>query len=193
MNKGHLDQSRSDYIRALGINVRAHGRDRPLTQPVAITLSNIAGILLRQEESERVEECIQLYEEVVKSFETTDSQSWMTGNALCDLAECLLRRCRSGDIDEAKSLITRALHIFLITRGSSHPSTDRAAALLQQTGSVSPKDLQTFADPCTFVDTLIDEAEKIVPKKGDIKVSGDILFLDRRGHVGHGHPHSPLF
>jgi tetratricopeptide (TPR) repeat protein len=192
MNTDRLDQSRSDYIRALGIGVRSHGRTPPLPLSVGVTLSNIAGVLVRQEGPQRVEECIALYREVVKSFESADNQSWMMGNGLCDLAECLIRRAGSRDIDEAKSLVTQALHIFLITRGASHPSTDRATALLQQASKTPINTTIAEVDTTNFVNTLLDEAEKIVPKKGDVKVSGDILFLDRRGHVGYGHPHTPL-
>jgi len=193
MNKNLLDQSRSDYIRALGINVRTHGRKQPLPLPVGVTLSNLAVVLLR---NDRIEECIAIYEDVVRSFDAAvenNTNSWMYGNALCDLAECRLRRNQSEDREEAKSLITQALHIFLITRGIEHPSTERATALLKQATESSQSITPAVESiQINFVNTLLDEAERIVPKKGDIKISGDILFLDRRGHVGHGHPHTPL-
>ena len=192
LNEGQLAQARSDFIRALAINVRHHGRDRPLPLSTGITLSNIGGVL--RKEGNRVSETVALYREVVESFEGSLSNaesSWMVGSALADLAESLVELGTEPAITEAKDLLTRALHIFLSTRGIGHPSTERAANLLKECGTRPVSDATTEID-LNFVDTLLNECEKVVPRN-EGRVSGDVIFLDRRGHIGHGHPHTPLF
>jgi tetratricopeptide (TPR) repeat protein len=192
LSEDQTAQARSDYIRALAINVRHHGRSRPLPLSIGITLSNIGGVL--RKEGNRVPETVSLYREVVDSFESSLSNqenSWMVGSALADLAEALIEEGTISSLSEAKDLLTRALHIFLSTRGVGHPSTERAAALLKSCAAQEPKDTHIEVD-VNFVDTLLNECEKVVPRQ-EGRVSGDVLFLDRRGHVGHGHPHSPLF
>jgi tetratricopeptide (TPR) repeat protein len=190
-----LASSREEFIRALGLHVREFGRNRPLPVPIGITLSNFAGALRR--DPLKVKECVAIYRAVVESFSeanSSGSDTWMEGNALCDLGESLVESGSQAELEEARECFTRALHIFLSTRGIDHPSTSRATFLLQKTTSIIPK-----LDPLNevivdIVDSLIDEAITVVPPKStDIRVSGDVLFLDRRGHVGHAHPHKPLF
>jgi tetratricopeptide (TPR) repeat protein len=195
--RGEIERARSDYLRALGINVMHLGRTRPLPVPVGITLSNIAGVLRR--EGGPINRCAAIYRCVLESFESNlpnSENSWMVGSCMTDLSDCLLESRNPRYRDEAKTLLARSVHIFLSTRGLDHPSTARATSLLrrcdnlksQQHESSSPDD---SPEDQAFVTTLLDECEKIVPKQAD-KVSGDIIFLDRRGHVGHGHPHAPL-
>ena len=196
LKQDRLQASRSEFVRALGVHIRAHGANRPFAVPVGITLSNIAG-LLRQDPC-NIKDCMALYRAVVESFghaNATGNDMWMEGNALCDLAETLQTSGTQSDIEEARECLTRALHIFLSTRGMDHPSTARATFLLQKTAGVVPKLNPTeTGGPSTIIDSLFAEAASVVPpKSSDIKVSGDVLFLDRRGHVGHGHPHTPLF
>lgn len=190
LRENNLKQSRSDFIRALGINVRHLGRAHPLPLPVGITLSNIAGVLRKEANDSWLVECISIYRAVVESFEAIDSDSWMLGSAITDLAECLIERKSSQQ--EVKLLLTRSLTIFISSRGIDHPSTMRAAALLKECSDLSsdqnPNSSSTDAE---FVNTLLTECESIVPGK-EGRVSGDIIFLDRRGHVGFGHPHTPL-
>lgn len=192
LNQGSTAQARSDFIRALGINIRHHGRGRPLPLSVGITMSNISGVLKR--EADRLPETIALYREVVESFESALSNnetSWMVGASLMDLAEVLLETNTQVGTDEAKDLLARSLHIFLVTRGPDHPSTARASELFSKCGNMKPVDepIETSLD---FVDNLLNECEKVIPKE-PTRVSGDIVFLDKRGHVGQGHPHTPLF
>jgi tetratricopeptide (TPR) repeat protein len=184
----NLAQSRSDFIRALGINVRHYGRSTPLALPIAVTLSNIAGVLRKDTSENRLSDCIQIYRAVVSSFESAgDDSAWMVGNACTDLAECLIdSQC---ELEEAKSLLTRALQIFLASRGIEHASTLRAASLLKALSTQTTSFMQST--PSSFVETLLNECEAMIPKKAD-KIAGDIIFLDRRGHVGFGHPHTPL-
>jgi tetratricopeptide (TPR) repeat protein len=189
-----IEEARSDYLRALGINIRNHGRERPLPLAVGITLSNIGGVL--RKEKDRVSECVALYREVADCFEANVSnpeKSWMLGSALTDLAESLMDVKSKAARDEAKSHLARSLHIFISTRGMDHPSTARAAGLLRLTGQSTTEEetSPSIENSTEFVDNLLNECERIVPRK-EGKVSGDIIFLDRRGHIGHGHPHSPL-
>ena len=191
LNEGRLAQARSDFIRALAINVRSHGRSRPLPLPIGITLSNIAGVL--KKEGAGNSECIAIYRDVVDSFAANGSDnSWILGSALTDLAESLLQSNTKTGVNEAKELLTRSLHICLSTRGLDHQSTERATHVLKlcSTTAVSDGSLEVNLN---FVDTLLNECETILPKPGAPRVSGDILFLDQRGHVGKGHPHTPLF
>jgi len=194
--QNRLQASRSEFVRALGVHIRAHGSTRPFAVPIGITLSNIAG-LLRQDPANN-KDCMTLYRVVVEAFghaNTNGNDMWMEGNALCDLAETLQASATQSHIEEARECLTRALHIFLSTRGIDHPSTARATFLLQSLSSVVPKLTPVEPDnPSQIIESLITEATSVVPaKSSDIKVSGDVLFLDRRGHVGHGHPHTPLF
>ena len=182
-------------MRALGLHIREYGRSRPVPLSIGITLSNLAGSLRR--DAARAKECVAIYRVVVESFaNSSENDTWMEGNALCDLGEALMDSGTQQDVYEARECLTRALHIFLSTRGIDHPSTSRATILLQKTASVVPKldPVNPEESVADIVDTLIDEAMTVVPPKStDIRVSGDVLFLDRRGHVGHGHPHKPLF
>jgi tetratricopeptide (TPR) repeat protein len=192
--ENRIEEARSDFIRALGINVRHHGRERPVSLSVGITLSNLGGVL--RTESERRVACVSLYREVVRSFEANLSNpesSWMMGVALTDLAESLLAVGVGSDLEEAKGLLTRAIHICLLTRGSHHPSTNRAASLLQKTAKerVEFCERSSEVEASDFVDTLLNECEQVIQKQMT-RVSGDVIFLDQRGHVGHGHPHKPL-
>ena len=193
LNETLTGRAMSDFIMALGINVRLHGRQRPLSLAIGITLSNIGNALRR--EGGREADCAAIYKEVLDSFENGEQkESWMVGSALCDLAESLIALKTHAGIEEAKILLTRALHNFLATRDVNHPSTERAAHLLKSISNVSyvPTDETTQLPPNGFVDTLLNECESVVPQP-EGRVSGDILFLDRRGHVGHGHPHTRLF
>lgn len=192
LTENKIGESRSDFIRGLGINVLHHGKERPLHLSIGITLSNIGGVL--RKESGRIIECEALYRDVVSSFENSmnaPGESWMVGQALSDLAEALIEQGTKSSLEEAKSHLARALHIFLSTRGMQHPSTNRATALLRACAQSDPKDETPSSSP-DFVNTLLSESEKVIPRK-ELRISGDILFLDRRGHVGHGHPHTPLF
>ena len=196
LNRSMIADARSDYLRALGINVRHLGREQPLALPVGITLSNIGGVLRREEG--RVNECVELFREVVDCFEfnlTSEGTSWMLGSALTDLAESLLELRNRSSLDEAKSLLARSLHIFLSTRGTDHPSTARAAVLLRECTKLESESngngVLMSSVSNQFVENLINECEKIIPQK-EGRISGDIIFLDKRGHVGHGHPHTPL-
>ena len=192
LNLDRIPGARSDYLRALAINVRHQGRQRPLALSIGITLSNIGGVL--RKDGNRIQECVSLYREVVSSFEgnlSNPEQSWMLGSALTDLAEALIDLGTENSVKEAKTLVARSLHIFLSTRGTDHPSTDRAAALLKRCAEPIRNEDEEI-ETSDFVETLLNECEKILPKQ-ESKISGDIIFLDRRGHVGHGHPHSPLF
>jgi len=196
LKQDKLEASRSEFLRAFGVHLRAHGSSRPFAVPIGITLSNIAGLLRRDPTNNK--DCMSLYRAVVESFShanTDGNDMWMEGNALCDLAETLLESATQSDVEEARECLTRALHIFLSTRGLDHPSTGRATFLLQKTGQIVPKLIPVDSDkPSDIIETLLQQATSVVPpKSSDIKVSGDVLFLDRRGHVGHGHPHTPLF
>jgi tetratricopeptide (TPR) repeat protein len=191
LNYDRIPGARSDYLRALAINVRHHGRDRPLPLATGITLSNIGGVL--RKEGGRTQECVSLYREVVSSFEVNlnnPEQSWMFGSALTDLAEALIDLGCGESKKEAKTLLARSLHVFLSTRGTDHPSTERAAVLLKQCAEPATE-VNVEHEHSDFVETLLNECEKILPKQ-ETKISGDIIFLDRRGHVGHGHPHTPI-
>ena len=192
--ENRVEEARSDFIRALGINVRHHGRQRPLSLAIGINLSNIGGVL--RTESGREDACVSLYREVVKCFESHISNpesSWMMGVALTDLAESLLAIGAESSIQEARTLLTRAIHICLVTRGSDHPSTNRAASLLQKSAQTHTQNHMRLleVEATDFVETLLNECEQVIPKK-ITRVSGDVIFLDQRGHVGHGHPHTPL-
>ena len=191
LNQDMLAQARSDFIRALAINVSCYGRSRPLPLSIGITLSNIANVL--HKEGEGAECCVAIYREVVDSFEQKQDNSWMVGAALSDLAESLILTKTSAGVEEAKGLLARSLHILLSTRGIHHPSTEKSADLLKSisTSENSPG-LETTEYANDFVDTLLNECELVIPKL-EGTVSGDIIFLDRRGHVGHGHPHTRLF
>ena len=193
LGQGRPEQARSDFVRALAINVRAHGRTYPLPLSVGVTLSNLAGVL--KLEGGRAADCVAIYRRVVESFEgagTEFADSWMVGNAMADLAEALLQ-ARMG-VEEAKQLLTRSLHICLSTRGVSHPSTERAANLLKTAASTSEaldgtKQSDGGGD---FVETLLNECQTVLLPRTEGRVTGDVIFLDRRGHVGQGHPHTPL-
>jgi tetratricopeptide (TPR) repeat protein len=189
LNEGSSAQARSDFIRALAINVQHFGTNRPLAMPIGITLSNLVNALSREDTFD-ISQGVALYREVVASFEAVEQDSWLTGSALTDLADALISSKTGKGIDEAKELLMRALHIFMTTRGLDHPSTDRAASLLKATASAS-FEVDELIEDIDFVDTLIKECENVLPKK-QTRVSGDIVFLDKRGHVGHGHPHTPL-
>lgn len=192
LRENNLKQSRSDFLFALGINVRHLGRSKPLALPIGITLSNIAGVLRKEANETYLFQCISIYRAVISSFENTDPDSWMLGNALADLAECLIDYNTESSQTEAKQLLTRSLTIFLTSRGIDHPSTMRAASLLKEcTNMTLTGGSDDIGESSEFVETLLTECESIVPKK-EYHVSGDILFLDRRGHVGFGHPHTPL-
>ncbi len=193
LRENNLKQSRTDFLRALGINVRHLGRSSPLPLPVGITLSNIAGVLSKEANDSWLKECIAIYRAVVSSFEATDNGSWMLGNAMTDLSECILESNDPGSHAEAKLLLAKSLTIFISSRGIEHPSTLRAASLLQQCSKAAPEEtaVPTYVAPSSFVETLLTECENVVPRK-EGHVSGDIIFLDRRGHVGFGHPHTPL-
>ena len=192
LNQNYISEARSDFIRALAINVHHHGKQRPLPLAVGITLSNI-GNVIRKEKS-CASNCVAIYREVVSSFDSELSNkenSWMFGSCLADLAQSLIDTKTTNGITEAKNLLARALHIFLSTRGISHPSTEKAASLLKSLSSLTVSE-EEFVDDGNFVDTLLNECEQVLPKR-QARVSGDILFIDRRGHVGKGHPHTPLF
>ena len=195
LKQEQLQSSREAFMRALGLHIREYGRSRPVPLSIGITLSNLAGSLRR--DAARAKECVAIYRVVVESFaNSSENDTWMEGNALCDLGEALMDSGTQQDVYEARECLTRALHIFLTTRGIDHPSTSRATILLKKTASVVPKldPVNPEESVADIVDTLIDEAMTVVPPKStDIRVSGDVLFLDRRGHVGHGHPHKPLF
>ena len=179
---------RCDFIRALAINVKAYGRDRPLALPIGITLSNLAGVIGK--EADRTVECVAIYREVVEAFEARGhGNGWMVGSALTDLAESLI--IGNVGIEEARQILTRAVHILLTTRGLDHPSTRRAENLLRECAKKDANESACLEEDRKFVETLLDECEHVFPK-GELKVSGDIVFLDRRGHVGFGHPHTPL-
>lgn len=195
MRENRLEQARLDFIRALAINVRSHGRSYPLSVPVAITLSNIAGLV--PESASRAD----IYMRVLEAFEAAPgTDNWIAGSAMTDLADALISLNR---IAEAKQLLTRALHIFLSTRGLDHPSTHRATALLKvasqscntdtaDTQSCNTADTQATNTASSYTEECIDECEKVLLPKETGRVTGDVVFMDQRGHVGHGHPHTPL-
>ena len=200
LNQDNVAASRTEFLRALGVHVRALGSDRPFPIPIGITLSNIAGLMRR--DTQKLEDCVSLYRAVVESFSNANSNGndmWMEGNALCDLSESFIDVGSDANIQEARECLTRALHIFLTTRGIDHPSTARATVLLQRTRTAGQNTVIAASNTGeeivkNVINDLLEEAKILVPpKSSETRVSGDVLFLDRRGHVGHGHPHSPLF
>ncbi|KAF4667289.1 hypothetical protein FOZ61_008440 [Perkinsus olseni] len=191
LQQGHLDKARSDFLRALTYTVKYHSAGKPVHPQIAVCLSNLAGVLKKED---KLDECRQIYTEVVDSMSQEFGRtSPVTAQALCDLGATYVGLKHKK---LAQSTLTEALHASTVSRGIEHPLTQRIAEWLQDAAKIeNPEDVDGFCGD-DFVDNLLkDCVHKIAEqdkKSEDAAVRGDIIFLDQRGHVGHGSPLKPL-
>ena len=177
---GRLAEAEAEFMKSISICVNNYGFETPINQQLGVTLSNLAGIWRARDDWKK---CIEAYTAVVTSFEAHFGESsWMTAQASVDLGLSLVN---AGAPRAAKEHLVRGLGILVTTSGPSHPSAVAAMEALKATQNPAGEDA---ALECAFLSDLFRQVK--IEKKG--KVSGDLYILDRRGHVGGGHPFSQL-
>jgi tetratricopeptide (TPR) repeat protein len=180
--QGALDAAQVDFKKSLVVNVANFGLARPLHQQTAVTLSNLAGVFRTRGQHG---EAAQIYEVVVTSFTAHLGEgSWIAAQAAFDLGVSL---ALIGEKSRATEVLVDAVSRFMTARGPEHPATLGVMEFLKNLDKVEvPEGHDSRVD---LVDELLNEAEREVKVlKGSAGVQGDVHVIDRRGHVGHGHP-----
>ena len=177
---GRLPEAETTFLKSIAICVNNFGYQAPLNQQLGVTLSNLAGVWRARDEWQK---CVEAYTAVVGSFEAHFGESsWMTAQASVDLGLSLIS---AGAPRAAREHLVKGLGILVTTSGPSHPSAVAAMEALKATQNITEDDvLIPFGS--------LDEYFKKMKTEKSAKVTGDFYVLDRRGHVGGGHPFSQL-
>jgi len=175
-----LADAEASFLKSIKTGVANFGYDRPLNQQLAVSMSNLAGVWRAQE---KWQECVEAYAAVKESFEVNFGEdSWMSAQASVDLGLSLIA---AGAGEAAREHLVKGLTILVNTSGPDHPS-----ALAAVEGLAKCKETPGAGNLSSgFLIDFFEKIPKIVRKSG---VSGDVIILDRRGHVGGGHPFSAI-